>query len=412
VQLLEHTGRLAAFLSELEHQKQLAMIEPMTCHGEGCPKHPTQAIAPGTLVEVTRDSHGPPDSHADVGPHVSTLKKLQQRESEITKSINHLMHAVQQGDPLSGISNEEAKATESAKKADAEKHGDMEKELQVELNSAADKEDKAKIVEAAGTVAEKKIMTNMHKALAKDAAAKAAPKPQEAAVKQVEAIPMHEVVPEAPQDVHAPVNMLRDSVQNKVNQKLTKILELFAARRKAHKTLTLDEHKHVSDMLRKMSAHLMEKFAEKPTVETVRKYAPKPEPAEKPTVENDTPKPKKNPEVKKAKPAVKKAVVKKAEPPKPEPKKVEAPKAPEKKPETWAHKGMVKKEQEAMDSGDAEAPSESGSVAPGAAVKQFIWHTLGKHGAMRTETPKTLAELLKSGVRMYGGGRLSFVLKP
>jgi len=239
-------------------------------------------------------------------------------------------------------------------------------------------------VEAAGDIAEKKIMSTMHSALTKHHIKRQIKKSQNIAV---------------------PIQDLRSHVETHLNKGLSQILHLFKKRHRQHKHLTTSEHKLVSNKLRVMAAHLMK-------VNTV---------AQKNMKKKATKKKMPAPHRSLKAPKSTKLKIKKA--PKPMPKAGDnvSPKASVKSkhsaPKTWAHKGTVAVEQKAMDQGHAEAPSQGlgqfGKVARGAIVNKFIWATLGKRNRqMKTETPKTLAELLKNGVHLMNGGRLHFLLHP
>merc|ERR1711988_570906 len=335
LRLIERTGRLAAFLSEIEDVTVVRNAMPMYCVGGDCP--PDQ-VPPHHLSKAK--------AHHLIRRHVSKLAALQKREAEITARINQLMKNIAHGDPITGETNAETRMkAKAAEKVAASNAG---AELQAQLNDAADKEDKARIVEAAGNVAQKKIMKTMNKAIDK------AHKPE----------------------THA-------SAARPVNQK-----DLVLPINTQHKHLSMQEHKHVSKTLRSMAAHLMQKFA------THHHGTQKVKPHK--VVKENAKKAKNATKVHKKTKAVQKHRIKVAA------QKKEVAKTPT----TWAHKGAVKKEQKAMDAGNPEAPSQQGQVAAGGTVEKFIWHALGKPGLTRSEPPKTLAELLKSGVHLMNGGRL------
>merc|ERR1712093_529155 len=260
------------------------------------------------------------------------------------------------------------------------------KELAAQLNQAAGKEDKARIVEVAGHVAEKKIMATMNKALADK-------KPKKKKVSDSRVIPMSKVRPmvEVHDDLAVPLHTLHDHVTGYLNHKLGHVLKLFNKRHAQHKHLSTREHKRVSSTLRHMAAHLMRKFSSMHAKKAV-KHNKKRAHWKKQPQREVKPLPKKTKKI---------------------PKKTKK-KAPNTA-TTWSHKGAVAKEKKAMAAGKAEAPSQfgpKGTVAPKSVVDKFIWHTLGKRGAVRTSPPQTLAELLKNGVNMMNGGRLHFVMRP
>merc|ERR1711988_229616 len=366
LRLIERTGRLAAFLSEIEDVTVVRNAMPMYCVGGDCP--PDQ-VPPHHLSKAK--------AHHLIRRHVSKLAALQKREAEITASINQLMKNIAHGDPITGETNAETRMkAKAAEKVAASNAG---AELQAQLNDAADKEDKARIVEAAGNVAQKKIMKTMNKAIDK------AHKPETHASA---ARPVNQ------KDLVLPINTLQNHVAGYVNHKLNHVLKLFTKRHAQHKHLSMQEHKHVSKTLRSMAAHLMQKFA------THHHGTQKVKPHK--VVKENAKKAKNATKVHKKTKAVQKHRIKVAA------QKKEVAKTPT----TWAHKGAVKKEQKAMDAGNPEAPSQQGQVAAGGTVEKFIWHALGKPGLTRSEPPKTLAELLKSGVHLMNGGRLHFVLGP
>merc|ERR1711881_447973 len=201
LKLIERTGRLAAFLSEIEDTRSIGEMKKRN----------------KTLRE-----------------HVSKLSALQERESEITDAINELMKNIAHGDPITGKTNEQI--TAAAKKKQNAVASNAGKELAAQLDQAADKEDKARIVEVAGHVAEKKIMSTMNKAMA-------AKKPKKKKVSDSHVIPMSKVRPmvKVRDDLAVPLHTLHNHVTNYLNHKLGHVLKLFNKRHKQHKHLTTNE---------------------------------------------------------------------------------------------------------------------------------------------------------------------------
>merc|ERR1711988_1449158 len=186
LRLIERTGRLAAFLSEIEDVTVVRNAMPMYCVGGDCP--PDQ-VPPHHLSKAK--------AHHLIRRHVSKLAALQKREAEITASINQLMKNIAHGDPITGETNAETRMKAKA----------------------ADKEDKARIVEAAGNVAQKKIMKTMNKAIDK------AHKPETHASA---ARPVNQ------KDLVLPINTLQNHVAGYVNHKLNHVLKLFTKRHAQH----------------------------------------------------------------------------------------------------------------------------------------------------------------------------------
>jgi hypothetical protein len=221
LQLMEKTGRLARFLSEIEAADKKKMV------GE------TQKT--------------------------SSVAKLQAREADITRAINNLLTSVESGDSITGNAVKDvlpAAAKDSAR----------EKKLMGKLMSAADKEDKARIVEAAGDVAEKEMSQVM-----KDAAAGIKKEKQEINEEKThdesedDVTVVHNAMPmvRVRDDVVAPINILHSKVQETVNKHLDKILKLFHDRKTQKQHMSVDDYKNVNSQLRMLAAHLMQKYADK-----------------------------------------------------------------------------------------------------------------------------------------------------
>jgi len=356
LELLERTGRLARFLSEVETAKVSVSTLPNLCRGAKCP--PARAM--NRIQRHVMKTEEEQEMHA-AKRHVSKLAKLQKRESDITATINKLMQRVARGDPITGRTKaREAKAEKQMMKKAA---NSADGELKVQLNAAANKEDKARIVEAAGDIAEHKITNTMHAA--------AHPKQQKK---------------RSANDVVVPVRDLTAHATTMMNIGLGRILHLFKKRHAQHTHLSTKEHKRVGNALRSMAAHLMQVNQKHIAAQSQKQRTPPVHRAAKAVAQHKSK-------------LTKKAVTK--------PKKVK------KSAKTWAHKGEVAAEQKAMDHGTPEAPSQQGSLLPkGSVVSKFIWNTLGKRGAVRVTPPKTLAELLKGGVSLMNGGQLHFLMHP
>jgi cell division protein FtsB len=231
VHLLQKTGHLAQFLSEIE-------------------------------AEVKRHHHR-------TAPQVSEVQKLKAREEDITNAINQLLHNVEKGDPI----------TQTASKVHVPAHaGDTQHEQQLlgKLMVAADKEDKARIVEAAGEVAQKQISGVMddtnkdikkkHAQLAalKEKAQESKEKAQDAEDKANGITVVHDAVPMVEtDDLNMPLGGLHRRVQDEVNKHLNLIQSLFHKRNEQKKRLSLKDYKVVNSHLRTLAARLMQKYADK-----------------------------------------------------------------------------------------------------------------------------------------------------
>jgi len=474
VDMLSKTGNLASFLSEIE----AAEIR----------KRPTAAY---------------------VKQEQETLQQMEMHEGEITAAIDELMKKVELGDAITG-------------KAMHFQHPSSTKQrLKNELMDAASKEDSARIVQAAGKVAEKKITDELN--FMKTMPPKQPKYEEPPEHKGSRGTPPREVGGPTPlrsnEDLKAPVGMLARSVSSSINGQLDGILELFNKRKAHHKSLSVKEHQTVNSQLRSITANLMQKYSllseaqQKPAEEPREEQEPKVDPADRvaqkaktarllaksfgmplakarSTLQHNAEHPttaqaEKNERsaqllaksfgmpLAKARSALKKnanaasdgmglfnrpkpqrahhdggtmaglaammkmplaqamkfqktgaapaapvekaplalKAVKQAQ----KPTTPKAKKAPAKGPHTWSHKGEVKKEETAMASGSAEAPSQinsgTGPLPPGAVVKKFIYDTLGSKNVRKLdEVPMTLAELLKGGVRLNTGGTLHFMM--
>lgn len=393
--------------------------------------------------------------------------------------------------------------------------------LKNELMDAANKEDSARIVQAAGKVAEKKIANELN--FMKTMPPKQPKYEEPPEHKESRGTPPREVGGPTPlrpnENLKAPVGMLARSVSDGINGQLDGILKLFKKRKAHHKSLSVEEHQAVNSQLRRITANLMQKYMllseaqQKPAEEPREEQEPKVDPADRAAqkaktahllaksfgmplakarsslqqnVEHPTTAQAEKNErsaqllaksfgmpLAKARSALKKnaeaasngmglfdgpkpqrthhngaalaglaammkmplAQAKKFQktgvapaapvteaPPAPKvvkqmqkPTTPKAKKVPAKGLHTWSHKGEVKKEESAMASGNAEAPSQikSGNrqLPPGAVVKKFIYDTLGSKNVRKLdEVPKTLAELLKGGVHLNTGGTLHFMM--
>jgi len=229
-------------------------------------------------------------------------------------------------------------------------------QLQASLTEAASKEDDAKIVQDAGALAEGQIKETL--------AAGMAIKPEEKKAEKLSPLPQlptklkplekpSDAVPEA---IHIPVEHLRDHSVAALDQTLTNALKLYSKRHAQKKQLSVDEHKSLSAQLRQIAAHLMRKVQHSDGEEEKAKATPAP--TEAVTQAKATPAP----------------------------------------------------------TEEAPAPVQvaAAPMVQGGAVKQFIWHVLGKNQPVSGPTAQpTLRGLLKQGVTLFNGGKMFFdVAKP
>jgi len=204
----------------------------------------------------------------------SDVKKLQAREAEITKAVNQLLARVEAGDPITGSATQEQTPANPADSA-------REKKLMGKLMVAADKEDKARIVEAAGEVAEKQISSvmkaaqknideNEAKVVEEDKEAKQEreeEREEEIEDERDEAEGIHVVHDAQPMimtrnDLAVPMSTLHEHVTTTVNKHLDHILQLFKERKESHEKMSLADYKNVNSVLRGLAAHLMQKYAD------------------------------------------------------------------------------------------------------------------------------------------------------
>jgi len=175
-------------------------------------------------------------------------------------------------------------------------------------------------------------------------------------------------------DLHVPVSMLKDQSTAELNRGLNSALSLYSKRHDQKKTLSIDEHKQISAMLRKVAAHLMNKVESRHHEHEQIQVLPQA------TLVSESKPPKKA-----TKPALAKPVTQhKPAPAKPVTQHKPAPAKP---------KPLV------------EAPAKP--LVDGGVVKQFIWHTLGNQQKHATKAP-SMAQLLKGGVRLFNGGKIFF----
>jgi len=273
-----------------------------------------------------------------------SLSQLEAKEGHITAGIEQLLSKVKKGQ-LFSHDNDSTTHSGSAKS-----------QLKSALTSAASKEDDAKIVQDAGSIAEGQITKTLKVGLAMKPKEEQKPKTEQAKAEQI-------TTPSDPEsqmteDVHVPIEHLRDHSISALDQTLTDALSLYSKRHKQHKQVSVDEHKSLSAQLRTIAAHLMRKVQHSDTTEkkpaTVKPVHQLPEPTQPPT----------------------KAATKVA---------TKAPTEVAPPPVQVAAKPMVQ----------------------GGAVKQFIWHVLGKNAKPTTAAP-TLSGLLKQGVTLFNGQKLFF----
>jgi hypothetical protein len=268
-----------------------------------------------------------------------SISQLEAKEGKITSGIEQLLSKVKKGQ-LFSHDNDSTTHSGSAKA-----------QLKSALTSAASKEDDAKIVQDAGTIAEGQITKTLKVGLAMKPREEQKPTTEQTKVEQV--TKPSDPESQMTEDVHVPIEHLRDHSVSALDQTLTDALSLYSKRHKQHKQVSVDEHKSLSAQLRTIAAHLMRKVQHSDTTKkkptTVKPAHQQPEPTQQPT-----------------KAATKAASV---APP----------------PVQVAAKPMVQ----------------------GGAVKQFIWHVLGKNAKPTTAAP-TLSGLLKQGVTLFNGQKLFF----
>ena len=289
--------------------------------------------------------------------HDKTMGQLESKEGKITAGIEALLAKVKQG-KLFAHDNDSAPHEKSPTA-----------QLQASLTEAASKEDDAKIVQDAGALAEGQIKETL--------AAGLAIKPEEKKAEKLSPLPQlptklkplekpSDAVPEA---IHIPVEHLRDHSVAALDQTLTNALKLYSKRHAQKKQLTVDEHKSLSGQLRQIAAHLMRKVQHRDGEEKAAKATPAPTEAVTQA---------------KATPAPTEAVTRAKATPAP--------------------------------TEEAPAPVQvaAAPMVQGGAVKQFIWHVLGKNQPVSGPTaPPTLRGLLKQGVTLFNGGKMFFdVAKP
>lgn len=238
--LMKQTERLSLFLSEIESEVK---------------RHST-------------DSEGEKSSPA----------VLQKHEKDITTAVNRLLKLVELGDPITAAATDEQNP--AAKDA-----GNHEKALVGKLMQAADKEDKAAIIQKAGDMAEGQINSVMQQAqvemqqvqqneqrIAAEEAAVEEQAQEQAAAKEEAA----EDAEDEEDDIHVihdaqPMVMVEDdldgtlksSVTGALNQNLDQILSLFRQRKIQGRSLSTEEYQGVNHQIRQMSAMLMDKYATK-----------------------------------------------------------------------------------------------------------------------------------------------------
>merc|ERR1711966_296914 len=157
-----------------------------------------------------------------------SLNKLAQHEKEITAGIQELLEKVKNGQLFGEDKQVRQRAGEiQANGLPESAHGKLKKEL----TQAAGKEDDAKIVQVAGSIAEHKIQSTLTKGLDQQ--------------KQVEPIDEHP-------ELHTPVEGLRDASLKALDGTLTKALVLYHKRHAHKKPLSLGEHTKISNALRQI----------------------------------------------------------------------------------------------------------------------------------------------------------------
>jgi len=297
--------------------------------------------------------------------HDSTMEDLEANEGKITSGIEELLSKVKQG-KLFARDNDNMHSKGSPKA-----------QLKSALTQAASKEDDAKIVQDAGAIAEGQIKDTLAQGLAmKPVTAKKEAKPVHEKKKEIEPETTtndSNSEDEMTEDIHVPVEHLRDHSVAALDKTLTGALNLYTKRHKQHKQLSVEEHKSLSAELRTIAAHLMRKVqhsnkVEHSNVAEEQKPASLPKPTEPPT------------HAAKATQAPSKVVPAATQTPT-QPAPVHVPAKP---------------------------------MVQGGAVKQFIWHVLGKNTqSQQPSTAPTLAGLLRKGVTLFNGAKMFFdIAKP
>jgi len=337
------------------------------------------------LAEVEHAEHNPSQAPQGV---TSKLEALKKRQKVTRKAIKTLMKRIERGDPISGRSNAQVTMQEAQVYQQAGKGLDS-LQATTKLMDASNKEDKARILQAASGLAEKKMLENMHEAVAADKddavvtvqmqgklkgkkmkgkkmkgkkmkgkkmkGKKLKSKKLKVRKQAAESTESKVVMPElgtAKHDLSAPLSKLHRKLSKHIGKRLGKLLKLFKKRHSQHKMLSLKENRRVNAQLRSMAALLMKKHVE---------------------VE----------EAAKAKAAKAKAAKAKAA--------------------AAAAATAAAKEEEAQD----QQHTSPAGISP--AVQDFVQNTLS-HQPANTPAASSLADLLHMGVRLKGGGMLHFVV--
>jgi hypothetical protein len=302
--------------------------------------------------------------------HDKTMEQLESKEGKITAGIEALLAKVKQG-KLFAHDNDSAPHEKSPTA-----------QLQASLTEAASKEDDAKIVQDAGALAEGQIKETLAAGLAMKPEEKKAEKLSPLPQLPTKLKPLEKPSDAVPEAIHVPVEHLRDHSVAALDQTLTNALKLYSKRHAQKKQLTFDEHKSLSAQLRQIAAHLMRKVQHRDGEEKAAKATPAP--TEAVTQAKATPAPTEAVTRAKATPAPTEAVTRAKATPAP--------------------------------TEEAPAPVQvaAAPMVQGGAVKQFIWHVLGKNQPVSGPTaPPTLRGLLKQGVTLFNGGKMFFdVAKP
>ena len=220
---LEKTERLARFLSEIEN----------AMHEKGFPEET-----------------------------VSSPQKLKSHEKQIVSTINRLLGAVRNGDPVTG---EATQIQNEAKRSDTA----TQKKLMSKMMKSVDKENKASIIQAAGAVAERQIHKVIHEA-GKDMKAKE----KQIEKRKPKPLPKPAVMPSNKNDVVVPLSELHDRVVKTVSKALSFISGIFKKRKAAHAQMSVRDYQDVNTHLRSVAAHLMERYAKKDELRPFRLKVP------------------------------------------------------------------------------------------------------------------------------------------
>jgi hypothetical protein len=390
---LTKTGRLARFLSEIEES-------------------PLSQNAKKEYLKV--------DKHAAK----ETFKTAHHKESDIIRAINGLLGDVENGDPVTGQSTVLPKV---ASKSDSTRQ----KKLVKQLVSSADKENKARIISAAGDVAQKNINAALkteedtsEKKLSQVMAQDTPPYPPTPTTKDEET-KEPTVLPEAvivsKDDKVMPLETLHQHVSKAIEKQLNIISTVFQKRKAAKSRLKMKDYHKINRHLSDLTAHLMQRYANKQEERPFSLNVPMKKALTMPLhkaawmrtqseidnekASNDAYKKKtgRNPvnvgltlPLKQAKKALKKTTeTTTMSPPSHKALSVPLEKA----------KSIMRKKSVTTTPEQPKPVAKKTSRDP---VTSFVWGNLKKNGVKRVKKAKTLEDLLEHGVKLKGPGFLRF----